>query len=60
MCPNQHLLRLRPGETIGIGLRDFLKGDGTRFNPYTHEVRKVFIMAKTPCGGDATITLLFE
>ena len=56
----KHLPRLGPGETIGIGLREFLKGDGARFNPYTHEVREVFIMAKTPGGGDATITLVFE
>ncbi len=56
----KHLPRLGPGETISIGLREFLKGDGARFNPYTHEVREVFIMAKTPGGGDATITLVFE
>ncbi len=56
----KHIHRLSPGETITIGLREFMKGSGERFNPYTHEVREVFIMAQTPGGEDATITLVFE
>jgi len=39
------------GETYTVGALQFAKGDGEKFNPFTHKVQHISIFCDTPKGG---------
>lgn len=49
-----HLSELKPGESATIGLLNFTKSNGDRFNPFQSSVKELHIIAQTKQGEGAT------